>query len=338
MEKGKADAQKIINDLGNDFSFEKFKDLFFGKREVLSRQAKFSDIVDEYLRSNSLSIQTERGYRTMLNRVGEFFPSLTIGDLSEKILLGFKNHLDEEISSSSISVYLRYIKAVWNFSVRCGIVSPKNNPFRGIKLASAVQRKRALSIDHLRLLKGYSTDDEKIQQAVDFFLFSFYCNGINFKDMLQLKFSNLHESLVVFKRSKTRSTISKNQPSIPAGISPELRTLLDKWSVAAADKDSYLFPFLDDTMDEMKRQRVIEQFIQTTNKRLAIVREELQIPLKLTTYVARHSFASIVAREIKSPFAIKGLLGHSSVQQTEIYIANIDSSVAEEAASILSAI
>lgn len=338
MEKYKAEALSIINVLGADFSFEKFAELFFGKKQVLSRQAKFSVLVDEYISCNSLSIQTQRGYRTMLNRVSEIFPSLIIGDLSEKVLLEFRNKLKDKLTPSSITIYMRYIKAVWNFAVRKGWISDNNSPFRGIKLPTSVQKKRALHNDHIRLLKAYYTEDASVQKAVDFFLISFYCNGINFKDMLELRSSNFIDNYIFFKRAKTRNSSSKNIPTITVGISMELKKLLDKWALIDTVKDTYVFPFLNDSMDETRRQRVIEQFIQITNKRLASVQEELRIPIKLTTYVARHSFASSIVREIKNPFIINRFLGHSTVQQSSTYVENINTNDADEAAAILSAI
>lgn len=335
LEKYKSDAQKIINDLGSDFTFEKFIDLFFGKKEVLSRQAKFSDIVIEYLASNSLSINTKNGYRTMLNIISELYPKLTIGDLSLNVINHFRDHLKDRVSFSTVTVYLRYIKAIWNFSANNLWVSERNNPFTGVKLPSTIKKKRALNKEQLRMIKDYPATDLLTQRSIDFFFISYYCNGMNFKDLLHLKFSNINDGCIEFIRAKTKNSISHNQRVIQVSIEPQLQELLDKWANKNLCKENYILPFIDDTMSEEKRQRVVDQFIQNTNKRLAIVGEALGLPVKLTTYVARHSFASRIAMSYSNPFIVKELLGHASVHQSETYISTLDTSVSKIAAKLV---
>jgi integrase len=335
MDKHKADAQKIINDLGNDFSFEKFTDLFFGKREVLSRQAKFSDIVHEYLAVKSLSINTMNGYRTTLRHVSEIYPNLTIGDLSISTINGFRSHLKDRASVSSITIYLRYIKSIWNFSALNGWVNKESSPFAGVKLPSTLKRKRALVKEQLRMIKDYVTNDTLTQRAIDFFLISYYSNGINFKDLLHLKSTNIKDGYIEFFRAKTRNSVSRSQQTIQVSIEPQLQDLLDKWTKIDLTKDDYIFPFIDDTMSESRRQRVVDQFIQNTNKHLDIVGKKLDLPLKLTTYVARHSFASRIALSSLNPFVVKELLGHATVQQSETYISTLDTSVSRIAAKLV---
>jgi integrase len=335
LEKYKADAQRIVNDLGTDFTFEKFSDLFFGKKQVLSRQAKFSDIVHEYLAIKPLSINTKNGYRTTLSHISEIFPKLTIGDLSTSTINDLRSHLKNRASISTITVYLRYMKAVWNFSASNGWVNKDNSPFTGVKLPSTLKRKRALVKEQLRMIKDYATNDALTQRAIDFFFISYYSNGINFKDLLHLKSTNIKDGYIEFFRAKTRNSVARSQQTIQVSIEPQLQALLDKWAKIDLTKDDYIFPFIDDTMSESRRQRVVDQFIQNTNKHLDIVGKKLDLPLKLTTYVARHSFASRIALSSLNPFVVKELLGHATVQQSETYISTLDTSVSRIAAKLV---
>lgn len=338
MSKYLADAEKIVSDLGPDFTFDKFADLFFGKKEILSKQTKFSDIVDEYIFANQLSINTKNGYRTMLNTINRLYPTLTIGGINPDIVKAFRSHLNDRASVSTANIYLRYMKAVWNFAASNGWINGTNSPFKGIKLSSMLQKKRALNEEQIRMLKNYSTEIPEIRKAIDFFLISFYCNGISFKDLLNLKSSNFKGNFIEFRRSKTRRTISRNKLPVTAALHPSLSELLNKWAKIEEAKDDYIFPFISEGITEEKRQRIVDQFIQNTNKRLAVVGKELGLPIKLTTYVARHSFASVVAKQIDNPYFVKDLLGHSTFQQTETYISSLDTSASTAAAAIVAGI
>jgi len=335
LEKYTSDANRIISELGSDFNFDMFAELFYGKKEVLSKQAKFADVVQEYFSSKQLSINTRNGYLSMLNRVHEKYPSLTIGELTLNVINTLRNYLKDQVSVSSITVYLRYIKAVWNFAAAKGWVDQKNNPFAGVKLPSSVKKKRALDKEHLRMIKDYPTSDPLTQRAIDFFFISYYSNGINFKDLLHLKFSNINDGCIEFIRSKTQNSVSRNQQVIQVAIEPSLQELLDKWANKDSNNSKYIFPFIDDTMSEDRRKRVVDQFIQNTNKRLDIIGKDLGLPMKLTTYVARHSFASRIALSYSNPFIVKELLGHASVHQSETYISTLDTSVSRMAAKLV---
>jgi integrase len=338
IEAYKSKAQNITCELGEDFTFERFSDLFFNKKKILSRQAKFSDIVREYLENNELQIQTQRGYLTMLSKVRKYHPNLSISQITDRFLNDFKQYLTEDVSPSTITIYFRYVKAIWRYASRIGLVSAIENPFQGIRLASIVQRKRALCEEDIRKLKIYSKQNVGYTEAIDYFLISFYGNGMNFKDLLMLRDANFKNGYIEFVRAKTKNSVTRDQKVLVVRLSHELENLIRKRGKINSTEHVYIFPVLNENMDEKERQRAIDQCIQRTNKDLKRVGEYLGLPIKLTTYVARHSFASILAHKTNNPYMVQGLIGHSTVKQTETYISSLDTTAADTAASILEAI
>jgi len=65
------------------------------------------------------------------------------------------------------------------------------------------------------------------------------------------------------------------------------------------------------------------------------VKSQLGIGQEVTTYAARHSFATRLMRKGASTSFIKDSLGHSSVTVTENYLAAFDDAVKEEYANAL---
>ena len=175
-------------------------------------------------------------------------------------------------------------------------------------------RKHGLAEDIDRIL-AYTSTNRYMRFPIDIFAFTYYCGGINFIDIANLTPANIIERKLVYKRHKTSKLIK-----IP--LQPQAIELIKKYH----RKDSpYLFPILSDFhQTEIQKSNRIHKVIFKVNQRLKEIGEDLGLPLTLTTYVARHSQATVMKRAGVSTAVIREIMGHSSERVTQIYLDSFD--------------
>ena len=219
----------------------------------------------------------------------------------------------QNLALNTLGTRFRILRVVFNFAIEEKIVKPEYYPFNSYKV-SKLQRKTAkrsiLKSEILEVLnyKG-KTDYERL--AIDLFTFSYLTAGINFVDIANLTKNNLMDNRLVYDRKKT-----KKQIIVP--LQPKALELINKYS----DSDNlYLFPILSSFhKTEQKKANRVHKVIGKVNKALKEIGKELKIPIDLTTYVARHSFATVLKRSGVSTSIISESLGHSSEKVTQIYL------------------
>lgn len=93
-----------------------------------------------------------------------------------------------------------------------------------------------------------------------------------------------------------------------------------------------MFPILS-TFHKTDIQKLnrINKVLRIVNKALKAVGEELNLPIKLTSYVARHSFGTVLKRSGVSTSIISESLGHSNEKVTQIYLDSFENSQIDEA-------
>ncbi|MCW3789365.1 tyrosine-type recombinase/integrase [Marinilabiliaceae bacterium AAT] len=198
--------------------------------------------------------------------------------------------------------------------------------------------KKALTKDELKRLYQYPTlEGTPEDRAKDYWFFSYLCNGINMNDMFKLKYKNIdfQNETITFIRTKTKKTNRQNLKPILAIITPQIKTIIKKWGNPHVNPNVYVFPILSDGLspnDELKR---INQGIKTTNKYMKRIGKELDFPLILTSYVARHTYSTILKNSGYAVSFISESLGHSSLKTTQNYLDSFDTESKKEAANKL---
>jgi integrase len=147
---------------------------------------------------------------------------------------------------------------------------------------------------------------------------------MNFKDIALLTNKKISGDFIEFYRSKTENTTRNGALPIRVPISNQIQELMDKRGEGKGRPDDYIFPILERGMDLIQKQKRIKTFIRNTNKALDEIGTELGLPLKLTTYVARHCFATIQKNNGSPLIYIKEALGHASITTTEDYFGSFD--------------
>ena len=158
--------------------------------------------------------------------------------------------------------------------------------------------------------------------AVDVFVFSYLNAGINFIDIAKLKHSNIVDNHLIYNREKTKKLIN-----VP--LQPKALEIIAKYQ---NDKSPYLFPILSPFhKTEVQIADRLHKVLAKINKHLKEIGVKLKLPIPLTTYVARHSYATVLKRAGVSTAIISESLGHSSERITQIYLDSFDNEQIDEA-------
>jgi integrase len=157
---------------------------------------------------------------------------------------------------------------------------------------------------------NYKAKDKSTELAIDIFSFSYYCGGINFKDISYLTKENIMGNRLIYCRRKTKQLVK-----IP--IKEAAMEIIKKYETS----NIYLFPILTEChKTEVQRENRLHKIISMINIKLKQVGRELNLPMKITTYVARHSFATALKRSGINIALISETLGHSDIKTTQIYL------------------
>lgn len=281
------------------------------------------------LRSNE-QYGTAKSYQDSNNTLKRFRPcKLRFEDITKEFLNDFEKWMVEKGRSlSTVGIYLRPLRTIFNIAIERGVVRPELYPFGRRKYVIPTGRniKRALNIDQIRQIAQYKTEPgSSLEKAKDFWMFSYLCNGMNMADIARLRWSNVSAETISFQREKTKRTKRDNPITIVVVRNARINELIQKWGRAVAKPyNGYLFDILD-VADQGEPARLkVELFTHFVNEWMKDLGKELGFDLSLTTYVARHSFATILVRS-GAPLALaKQTLGHASIATTEKYFAGFD--------------
>ena len=168
-------------------------------------------------------------------------------------------------------------------------------------------------------------ESESVQFSRDIFVFSYLCSGINFTDIANLKNENIVDNRLQYIRQKTGKKISLQ-------LSPEASQII-KYYQQITVQSGYLLPILDIKTHKtaIQKQNRIHKILVKTNEGLKRVAELAKINMNLSTYVARHSFATVLKNSGVNIALISEALGHSDMATTQIYLDGFENSQINEA-------
>lgn len=277
--------------------------------------------------------RTAANYRSTWNKFTAFqgrkVKELTIADLSAGLIQEFVMWLmqdeksgNDQLSPGSQDFYLRNLKAMYNnIKKDLRYRNPSGNPFEGLHITVPSTRKRALPERDIKRLARLDLSGKPEQlAALRFSLFLFYARGMCFVDAYKLERDNVHNGYIQYTRSKT-------QVVLQVKITPEMHQIIQLYK----EKDSrWVFPFLHEKLIG-KGTLNAQSSLHRVNSYLKEIGDELGLPYPLTTYVMRHSWASLMLEAGSEIGIISQSLGHMSLQTTEIYLGQLSKSKMDKA-------
>ncbi len=312
----------IIVELSNGVGFS-----IEGLNKRLSRGSKDSVIdafdykIADLEKSNQLG--TASAYSCAKVSIGKYIKrDIKFSDITPDWLRKYEAHLiGEGKAYTSISMYMRALRSIINDAKTAGVITASQYPFLAnnngkYSIPEGSGRKISLTKEQLIAVFNYPILPEN-EKWRDLWIFSFYCNGINLNDLLRLKYKNIEDGEIVWYRAKTIKT-DKNKKKIRAHITEEMQAILDRYSNPDKEADNYIFPYLNRAKTPIEQRMIVQNVTHTINKKMKAIGDALGID-NLTTYVARHSYATILKRMGANLASISESMGHSNLKTTEAY-------------------
>ena len=267
---------------------------------------------------------TARNYRRTYNSFTTFLKERRIGfrELDEPLIMEYNGWLlHRKIVRNTVSFYMRILRAVYNKAVNQNIVM-QSFPFRSVY--TGVDRTRKRAIDEQKIYQIQQLDlsqDASLRLARDLFLFSYCTRGMAFVDMAFLRKQDIRKGTISYIRRKTMQRLSIR-------IEPCIEQILARYS--RIGHTDYIFPIIS-TVEPAAAYRQYETALRHYNRELKRISKLIDSETSLSSYCARHSWATS-ARNHNIPLSIISAgMGHTSEKTTQIYLASIGDNSIDQA-------
>jgi len=328
-------AVKIIDKMER-FSFAEFFVQFNDKPQ--NKSSVIDALKERHKKlSDSKRISTALTYQYTIKSIEDYLKfikrkKLTFSDITPELLQSFEDWMTaNDKSITTTGIFLRNLRTILNQAIEDGLLPRENYSFSKNKyqIPSARNIKKALTIENIKKFVEYEPKTDAEARAKDLWLFSYLCNGVNIKDIAKLKYKNLDTKRISFIRAKTERSTKSNQKSIIAIRIPEINTIIEKYGNKYNEQEDYVFPILSQHDTPEQEYAKIQQATKTINKYTKRIGKELGFELSLTTYTARHSFATVLKR-LGAPIEfISESLGHNNLKTTESYLDSFEDDTKE---------
>ena len=278
--------------------------------------------------SQMLNYNQKKGYQQTLNNWNEFTEDAKLGDLDFKqiskfILKEFENFLyGKNQQSSTVYTNLKRIRSVFNQAIKEEVLTPGDYVFKGYAMpkANSVKKER-LNIEELgefaKVVYKKGSLHKTVQQA---FLLSVNLAGVRIEDILTLKWSYVKNCRISYRMEKTGSNNTFQ-------IKPKIQAILDYFK-SISTGSIYIIPILKDGIEDQPSEVYKKEIGNKTsliNKYLKLIADDARIDKRITTHIARHTFASAAYKKTGGNVEfVKNALKHKDSKTTRIYLENLN--------------
>jgi site-specific recombinase XerD len=301
-----------------DFTLVEFEESFRGiKKETEIKVFDFFDeIIDEMNRSGRIG--NAQAYKDTKDSLLKFSNNkIVFKDITPTFLEKYEVFLRENGNKNGgIAFKMRELRAIFNKARKRKIISKDLYPFEEYKISKlkTESRKIALSLEEYKKIKNVDlSNNPELIEAYNYFMFSIYTRGMNFKDMMTLKWSDIQNNRIFYVRSKTKGKLNFE-------IIPPVQEILDFYKSQNRTTD-YVFPILlKDDLTPIQIANRHHKVLRRYNSKLKKIAQLVGINKMPTSYVARHSFATILKMSGTPIEKISEMMGHTDVSITITYL------------------
>lgn len=284
--------------------------------------------------ANGLQVEGNFGtahvYRSSLNAIIAYHgkSDFVFSEVTSEWLKGFEVHLRSRgCSWNTVSTYMRTFRAVYNRAVNLRKAPYVPYLFRSVYTGTRAEHKRALGDDDMKKvfvdlsqIPGVSLP---VRRAQELFILMFLLRGMPFVDLAYLRKSDLRDNIITYRRRKTGRSLSVT-------LTSEAMILIKKY-INRDSSSPYLFSFLKSREGTREAYREYQVALRNFNQKLMLLGELLGLGDKLSSYTARHTWATTAYYCEIHPGIISEAMGHSSITVTETYLKPFRSKKIDEA-------
>lgn len=292
--------------------------------QIAKEDTNVCPMLGEYVRE-----LTQRLYRNGKHRSAEIYTctlrsfmrfrkekDLQICQLDSLIMEDYESYLRKSgLTLNTISFYMKRLRAIYNKALEQYGLEDRN-PFVHSFTKNTPTAKRALTAENIHQIVAATTITEEEALARDLFLFSFYTRGMSFVDIAFLEKGSIKDGQLIYKRKKTGKELR-------VAWRPCMQEIADRHP--SLDGKHLLGIVNQNIVTDVRKQYHYRQC--RVNKALQKFARRIGMPMKVTMYCARHSWATI-AKEKNIPISvISDSMGHNSEKITRIYLKSINDDV-----------
>jgi len=317
------------------FSFSQFE------KKLLRNTGDGTDVIYQYEQIISKfkaqgAISTASGYELSLKSIKDFITHLKgkeptkidFGTITPEWLQKYETYMinDLERSRTTVSIYVRALRAVFNTAIRDKEIDVEIYPFGKNKYQPPKVRNVKKALGNEQLKKLFDSKPKTIEQskAKDFWFFSYTCNGMNIKDIALLKYKDIQEDKIIFYRAKTINTSKTDLKPVTIYLNDYITTIIKKYGNKNTNKNEYIFPIISSEDTETIKYSKIKNFTKFINQNLKLLAANEGLSADISTYWARHSFATNSIRKGASMEYVMEALSHNNLKTTIGYFAGFE--------------
>lgn len=337
-----AKANDVVDEL-RVFTFEKFEKLVFAtKRSLTDVVARYNDYIEVLRKAEQDG--TASSYSCSINSLKEFYnegrknpaEEILFETFTPEWLTRYENwFVGNGQSRTSVGIYLRALRKIFNDAIEAKIIDKEIYPFKKYKIPTGKNTKKAIEADELKALFNLDLKGNPYQEkARAFWFFSYQCNGMNIRDISELKIKDFHGSYFSFLRHKTKNTTKEDPKPIIVPITPYVEEVVNKYGSLKGKPNDFVFPIFNHRMTSKEKFIANQSFVRFINQHMKKAAADNGLKIKTGTMEARHSFTTQVTRRQGLEFAQEAL-GHTTLVATQNYWAGFQTEVKKEMADML---
>lgn len=291
------------------------------------KETLLSPLLDRTLEAlkGQRSVRTLENYRSSINKVKEFagngWESLTMENITKCWTDKYAAWLESRHADKpqTADFYLRTFRAVYGHALALSSEGTDGKPFGGHRTSGNFPAKRALRKEEVQRLLSPTlrqTLPENRREALDVLLFILYARGMVFKDVYGLTHRMVTDRHIRYLRSKTGVPIDVE-------VVPELKEIMERYH---REDSPFVFPFLHEARKGCPGKELSEESaLRRINRATREIGRKTGLSVPLTTYVLRHTWATLMLEDCQPVELISQCMGHTSIRTTQIYLSRISS-------------
>ena len=336
--------------------------------DIIKQRAKSKDLAGDFIiyatlfaeRKRRVNVQTGRRYDAIVSKLESYTGgNLPFKELTVTWLKDYMDWLATERGNKANTIHsnMRAIRAILYAAIGEDLYPQERNPFFKLTLKQPKVSKTKLSSKEIKAFAKEEPRTDFQELAKDLFLFSFFVQGMRFRDVAMLRYSNITDSHIIYEMNKTGNAQSVE-------ISPPAKAIIAKYRRVDSIPQDFMFPLIDVdkvlrnlipvddeltvanlTFDEaptgkqQEIQKELDRDISSknayVNKEIKEVAKEAEISKNISFHVARHSYADIGRSKNADLHQLSKSLGHSSLKVTENYLSSLGNDATNGAAKTI---
>jgi integrase len=275
-------------------------------------------------------VNTWKKYHNFMNKFLLFLGStiLNFSDINVALVNDFESYLKKLGNATNTrQKELKCLRALLYRAMKDGLFPQERNPFFQFKIKSAKTDKTKLTEEEIKQIQDLKLPVESsLWHTRNYFMFSFFCAGIRFGDVIQLKWSDIKNGYLYYRMNKTGEfKVIK--------LIPQTLLILSYYEKNKESEDDFIFPLLDRNLiytDKFFLNKKKDSKNTITNKNLKKIAKLIGLKKILSYHCSRHSFANLARKKHMGLYDISKALGHSSIKVTETYLQSMDQDSLDE--------